>query len=285
MNRFTEAMTSKQVTIDAPGLEHFNIHYNEGGSGPAVIMLHGGGPGASGWSNYYRNIDAFADAGYRVLLMDCPGFNKSDTIVSNVKRPLLNAHAIKALMDALKIDKAHLIGNSLGGVTALTFALEYPQHLDRMVLMGPAGMGHSIMQPSPQEGIKRMIKLYREPSYENFVEMLEVFVYAPSAITDDLRNGRWSNIESRPEHLTNFLKCNELAPIASWDVSSKVKAIKHKTLVTWGRDDRFVPIDNGLRLIHQLQDAQLHVFSRCGHWAQWEHAEAFNRLSIDFLKS
>ncbi len=285
MNRFTEAMTSKQVTIDAPGLEHFNIHYNEGGSGPAVIMLHGGGPGASGWSNYYRNIDAFADAGYRVLLMDCPGFNKSDTIVSNVKRPLLNAHAIKALMDALKIDKAHLIGNSLGGVTALTFALEYPQHLDRMVLMCPAGMGHSIMQPSPQEGIKRMIKLYREPSYENFVEMLEVFVYAPSAITDDLRNGRWSNIESRPEHLTNFLKCNELAPIASWDVSSKVKAIKHKTLVTWGRDDRFVPIDNGLRLIHQLQDAQLHVFSRCGHWAQWEHAEAFNRLSIDFLKS
>ena len=237
MNRFTEAMTSKQVTIDAPGLEHFNIHYNEGGSGPAVIMLHGGGPGASGWSNYYRNIDAFADAGYRVLLMDCPGFNKSDTIVSNVKRPLLNAHAIKALMDALKIDKAHLIGNSLGGVTALTFALEYPQHLDRMVLMGHAGMGHSIMQPSPQEGIKRMIKLYREPSYENFVEMLEVFVYAPSAITDDLRNGRWSNIESRPEHLTNFLKCNELAPIASWDVSSKVKAIKHKTLVTWGRDD------------------------------------------------
>ena len=285
MSKFTEASTSKQLTISATGLENFNIHYNEGGSGPAVIMLHGGGPGASGWSNYYRNIDAFADAGFRVILMDCPGFNKSGEIVSSIKRPLLNAHAIKAVMDALKIEKTHLVGNSLGGVTALTFALEYPQMLERMVLMGPAGMGHSIMQPSPQEGIKRMIKLYREPTYSNFVDMLEVFVYAPAAITDDLRNGRWSNIESHPEHLRNFLKCNELAPIASWDVSVQVKAIKHKTLVTWGRDDRFVPLDNGLKLLQQLQDAQLHIFSQCGHWAQWEHAEAFNRLSIDFLKN
>jgi len=283
MKQHTEAETSRFVTINEAGLENFQLHYNDAGQGEAVVMLHGGGPGASGWSNFYKNVDFFVDAGYRVLLLDCPGFNKSGEIVTEVVRPLLNARAVKGLLDALGIAKAHLVGNSLGGATALHFALEFPERLDRLVLMGPAGMGHSVMQPNPQEGIRHMIKLYREPSYQNFVNMLEVFVFDPSAITEELRQGRWSNIESRPAHLRNFLASTELAPIAGWDVSARAKHIAHKTLVTWGRDDRFVPIDNGLRLIHTLADAQLHVFSRCGHWAQWEHAPAFNELVTRFL--
>jgi len=280
----TEASTSKFATIDEAGLPGFKIHYNEAGSGAAVVMLHGGGPGASGWSNYYRNIDAFVAAGFRVILMDCPGFNKSDEIVSDVQRGLLNARAVKGLLDVLSIERAHLVGNSLGGATALNFALEYPARLDRLVLMGPAGMGHSIIQPNPQEGIKRMMKLYQQPSYAAFEEMLDVFVFDPSALTEELRKGRWANIEARPQHLKNFLASVALAPIPSWDVSARVHAIKHKTLVTWGRDDRFVPLDNGLRLLQSMADAQLHVFPRCGHWAQWEHADAFNRLVIGFLK-
>ncbi len=283
MSEYTEVATSKFVTINEPGLERFKIHYNEAGNGEAVVMLHGGGPGASGWSNFYKNIGHLADAGFRVILLDCPGFNKSGEIVSDVVRPLLNARAVKGVLDTLKIDKAHLVGNSLGGATALHYALEFPERLDRLVLMGPAGMGHSFMQPNPQEGIKHMIKLYREPSYQNFVNMLEVFVFDPSAITEELRKGRWANIESNPAHLKNFLASTELAPIAGWDVSARVKNIAHKTLVTWGRDDRFVPIDSGLKLINSLVDAQLHVFSRCGHWAQWEHADSFNRLVKDFL--
>lgn len=121
MQKFTEAETSQFVTVNAPGLENFRLHFNDAGKGSAVVMLHGGGPGASGWSNFYKNIDAFVAAGFRVLLLDCPGFNKSDEIVSAMVRPLLNAHAVKALLDHLGIDKAHLVGNSLGGATALHF--------------------------------------------------------------------------------------------------------------------------------------------------------------------
>jgi 2-hydroxy-6-oxo-6-phenylhexa-2,4-dienoate hydrolase len=284
MSKYTESGTSKSATINETGLTGFKIHYNEAGSGEAIVMLHGGGPGASGWSNYYKNVEFLADAGFRVILMDCPGFNKSDEIVPNVPRGLLNARAVKGLLDALNIEKAHLVGNSLGGATALNFALEFPKRLSRMILMGPAGMGHSLVQPNPQEGIKRMMKLYSAPSYENFVDMLDVFVFAPSQITDELRKGRWMNIESNPAHLKNFLASVELVSFASWDVSARVKDIPHKTLVIWGRDDRFVPIDNGLKLINFMPDAQLHIFSRCGHWAQWEHSEAFNRLVLNFLK-
>jgi len=285
MNPITEASSSRRITINAEGLENFTLHYNEAGDGPAVIMLHGGGPGASGWSNYYRNIDAFVQAGFRVILLDCPGFNKSDASVSNIVRPLLNAHAIKGLMDQLGIEKTHLVGNSLGGATALHFALQYSERLDRQVLMGPAAVGRSIFQPSPGEGIKRMMKLYQEPSLENFEAMLDVFVYDQRALTDELRQQRWNAIQAQPQHLKNFVTCNQLAPTHTWDVSSRLSQIPHKTLVTWGRDDRFVALDTGLRLLHSLPDAQLHIFSHCGHWAQWEHAEAFNRLAIDFLKN
>ncbi|MBB5421422.1 2-hydroxy-6-oxo-6-phenylhexa-2,4-dienoate hydrolase [Paraburkholderia atlantica] len=281
----TEASTSKFVTINEPGLENFTIHFNDAGHGPSVAMLHGGGPGASGWSNYYRNVDALVNAGFRVLLIDSPGFNKSGEIVSDVPRNLLNARATKGVLDALDIANVHLVGNSMGGASALSFALEYPERLDRMVLMGPGAQGPSILQPQPGEGIKRMFKLYAEPTYENFEAMLEVFVYWPGAITEELRRGRWNNIESNLNHLKNFIASLKLCPVTTWDLSARFPQIAHKTLITWGRDDRFVPLDHGLRMINTLQDARLHILPQCGHWAQWEHADEFNRLVIDFLNN
>jgi 2,6-dioxo-6-phenylhexa-3-enoate hydrolase len=280
----TESSTSKFVTINEPGLENFTIHFNDAGSGPAVVMLHGGGPGASGWSNYYRNIEALVAAGYRVLLIDSPGFNKSGEIVTDIPRNLLNARATKGVLDALGIEQAHLVGNSMGGASALCFALAFPERLARMVLMGPGAQGASILQPQPGEGIKHMFKLYAQPSYANFEAMLDVFVYNPGAITEELRQGRWNNIESNLNHLKNFVESAKLCPVTKWDLSARFPEIAHKTLITWGRDDRFVPIDHGLRMISTMQDARLHIFPKCGHWAQWEHAEAFNRLVIDFLK-
>ena len=285
MNIHTEVETGSFATVNAPGLKDFVLHYNSGGTGETIVMLHGGGPGASGWSNFNRNFDVLCEAGFHVILLDCPGFNKSGEIVPDVARGLMNAHAVKGLLDELNIEKAHLVGNSLGGVSALNFALEYPDRLDRMVLMGTAGMGHSLTQPNPQEGIKKMVKLYQEPSYENFVDMLEVFVYDPSLISEELRQGRWANIEASKAHLDNFLASTKTVPFSAWDVSARVHEIQHKTLVVWGRDDRFVPIDNALKLINFMPDARLHVFSQCGHWAQWEHAEAFNSLVVDFLNS
>ncbi|CAM2169749.1 2-hydroxy-6-ketonona-2,4-dienedioate hydrolase [Paraburkholderia sacchari] len=279
----TEAGTSKFVTINEPGLENFRIHLNEAGSGPAVLMLHGGGPGASGWSNYYRNIEALVGAGFRVLLMDSPGFNKSDEIVPTTPRNFVNARATKGVMDVLGIDKAHLVGNSMGGASALAFALEFPERMDRMVLMGPGAQGPSILQPQPGEGIKRMGRLYAQPTYENFEAMLDVFVYNPSAITEELRQGRWNNVQSNLNHLKNWVESGKLCPSTTWDLSARFHQIPHKTLVTWGRDDRFVPIDHGLRMINTLQDSRLHIFAKCGHWAQWEHADEFNRLVVDFL--
>ncbi len=283
MTGLTESTTSRFSRIQEGGLD-LQLHYNEAGSGEAVIMLHGGGPGASGWSNFNRNFTVFVEQGYRVILLDCPGFNKSDPIKITESRGLVNAHAVKGLMDSLHIDRAHLVGNSLGGASSLTFALEYPERLGKQILMGPAGLGPSMFQALPMEGIKLLVHLYREPTMENLKRMIQVFVYDPSRMTEDLIHGRYDNMMRSPEHLRNFVDSLNLdQSVVMKDLSPRLGEIKADTLVTWGRDDRFVPVDHGLKLLWGLPNAQLHVFSKCGHWAQWEHADAFNRLVLDFL--
>lgn len=279
MTSLTEANTSK--TIRAKNID-LNLHYNEAGSGDTVIMLHGGGPGAAGWSNFSRNVDAFSEH-YRTILLDCPGFNKSDAVVADKPRDVLNAEAVKGLMDELGIEKAHLVGNSMGGATALSFALAYPERLDKLVLMGAGGGGQSLFSPMPLEGIKLLVALYQNPSFELLKKMIQVFVYDPSLMSDELIQGRYENMMRKPEHLENFMKSIANAPKIVTDFSTRMSEVKARTLVIWGRDDRFVPLDHGLKFLWGIPDADLHVFSKCGHWAQWEHAEKFNKLTLSFL--
>jgi pimeloyl-ACP methyl ester carboxylesterase len=280
MSQYTQDNTSHFVQVG-----DLRLHYNDAGSGEVVIMLHGSGAGATGWANFHRNVDAFVEAGYRVILLDCPGFGKSAPILTAEPRFVVNARYTKGLMDALDIDRAHLIGNSMGGGSALAFAVEFPERLNKLILMGAGGVGKtSLFTPLPMEGIKLLFQVYREPTLDNLKKMLNVFVYDPSALTEELIQLRLNSILANPLHLENFLKSVELSQFNFGDFSADLPNIKNKTLITWGRDDRFVPIDWSLKLLNGIPDSRLHVFSQCGHWAQWEHAEAFNRLVIDFLK-
>ena len=280
MSKFTSENTSKFADT-----KEWRIHYNEAGSGDAVIMIHGSGAGATGWANFHRNVDSFVDAGYRVILMDCPGFGQSDPVVTDEPRFVLNGRAIAALMDSLGLDKAHLVGNSMGGGSALALATSQPERVDKLILMGSGGVGRtSIFTPLPMEGIKLLFNVYREPTMENLRKMLDVFVYDPSALTEELIQLRHQSILANPTHLSNYLESVKLTGMNMGDFSSQLQDIASPTLITWGRDDRFVPIDWGLKMLNSIPNSQLHVFSQCGHWAQWEHADVFNRLVIDFLR-
>lgn len=281
----SETETSRYVEItDGDEFNAFRIHYHDAGEGPVVIMLHGGGPGASGWSNFVRNIGPFTEAGFRVLLIDQPGYAKSGEIVSGTQRGLLNARAVKVVMDALDIETAHFVGNSMGGFATLTFAVEYPDRIGRMVLLGPGGLGPSILQPNPQEGIRLMFRAVDDPTDENIDVMLNALVYDPSQITPALREHRHNAVRSNMQHMENVKKSFALSPFAHFDIRPRLGEAKAPALVIWGRDDRFVPLDNGLQLLTLLPDADLHVFQRCGHSAQYEHADKFNGLAIPFFR-
>ena len=119
MTTLTEAGTSKFARIKEGGLD-LQTHYNDMGSGEVVVMMHGSGPGASGWSNFHRNVDAFVNAGYRVLLVDSPGWNKSDPIlVSTGYRSDVNAAAVKGLMDRWLADRNLVTREEFDAVRAM----------------------------------------------------------------------------------------------------------------------------------------------------------------------
>ncbi len=283
VSAYTEASTSRFAQINEGDLA-LQLHYNDVGSGSeTVVMLHGSGPGASGWANFNSNIEPLVAAGYQVILMDCPGWGKSDPIVSVNSRSELNARALKGLLDVLDLDRVHIIGNSMGGHSTVAFALANPQRVGKLVLMGGGTGGPSAFVPQPTEGIKLIGALYRDPTIENLKKMMNVFVFDASSITEELFQTRLENILARRDHLENFVKSSALNPKQFPDVSHRLHEITAQTLIVWGREDRFVPVDTGLRLLAGLPNAQLHVFNRCGHWAQWEHAETFNRMVLDFL--
>jgi 2-hydroxy-6-oxonona-2,4-dienedioate hydrolase len=279
----TEAATSKFIRIEEGELDA-QIHYNDTGEGKeTVVMLHGSGPGATGWANFHRNVDAFAAAGYRVVLMDCLGWGKSDPVVCTGSRSDLNARTLKALLDGLNLDKVHIVGNSMGGHSAVAFALSNPTRVGKLILMGGGTGGPSQFVPMPTEGIKLLQGLYREPTIDNLKKMMNVFVFDASSLTEELFQARLDNMLARKDHLENFVKSLAANPKQFPDQGPRLGEISAPTLVIWGRDDRFVPMDVGLRLIWGMPNAEMHIFNRCGHWAQWEHADKFNRMVLDFL--
>ncbi|HEY7065500.1 MAG TPA: alpha/beta fold hydrolase [Chloroflexota bacterium] len=269
----TEEGTSRYRTVDG-----VKVHYNEAGSGAPVVMLHGGGPGASGWSNFGTNFGPLAEQ-FRVILMDLPGFGKSDSVVVTGPRAAYNARILSGLLKQLDVPKAHLIGNSLGGATSAKTAIDFPDQVDKLVLMGAAGGGVSYFVPPPPEGIKLLNDVFNNPTREGMERMIRVFVYDSSFLTPELLEQRFRATVDNPGHL----EARKKSTAGIEDLSAELSKIKAKTLLIWGRDDRFVPLDHGLSALWRIPDAQLHVYSKCGHWAQYEKSAEFNRLVTDFL--
>jgi 4,5:9,10-diseco-3-hydroxy-5,9,17-trioxoandrosta-1(10),2-diene-4-oate hydrolase len=263
-----------------------HLHYGEAGSHQAmpVVMLHGGGPGASGMSNFGENLPAFAEH-FRTLVVDQPGYGKSDKPEVKGNYFTFAAEAVKNLLDELGIQTAHLVGNSLGGGTAVRFALSYPERAGRLVLMGPGGLSLNVFAPDPTEGVKRLGKFSVEPTRENLEAFLRVMVYDQKLITPELIDERFA-LASTPESLTATRAMGMSFSGADFELGMmwrEVYKLRQPVLLIWGREDRVNPIDGALVALKTIPRAQLHVFGQCGHWAQVEKFDEFNKLTIDFL--
>ena len=268
------------------------LHYHEAGpvsgiaNGDPVVLLHGGGPGASAWSNFGRNLPVFAGR-FRTLMMDQPGFGKSDKPPVTGSYFTFSADALAALLDELGIERVHLVGNSLGGGTAVRFALNHPDRAGRLVLMGPGGLSLNVFSPDPTEGVKRLMEFAAPPgpTPEKLATFLRTLVFDQRLVTDELIDERFA-AASDPE---------ALAAMASMGASffqhadegmlwREAHALRQRVLLIWGREDRVNPLDGALVALKIIRRAQLHVFGGCGHWAQLEKFDEFNRLAIEFLE-
>jgi 4,5:9,10-diseco-3-hydroxy-5,9,17-trioxoandrosta-1(10),2-diene-4-oate hydrolase len=280
-------MTTTNLTERTVTVEGEPIFYAEAGQGPAVVMLHGGGPGASGVSNYSRNIDALAQ-NFRVIVPDMPGYGRSTKKPDHTDTYRYIANMIRGLLDQLGIDTAHLVGNSLGGAAALMLALDTPHRVDRLVLMGPAGIGTT--RGLPTAGMNSLLSYYTGgdgPSRDKLATFIRTYlVYDSSAVSDELIDLRYqASID--PEVVSNPILRRPSQPQAIWRMDltrdKRLKHLENPTLVLWGKDDKVNKPSGGTTLLNTMPNAELVMTSQTGHWMQWERAELFNQLVRDFL--
>jgi 4,5:9,10-diseco-3-hydroxy-5,9,17-trioxoandrosta-1(10),2-diene-4-oate hydrolase len=280
------ALTEHTVTVAGKP-----IFVAEAGGGTPVVMLHGGGPGASGVSNYSRNIDALAQH-FRVIVPDMPGYGRSAKGVDQSDPFGYLADMIRALLDELSIGTASLVGNSYGGAAALRLALDAPQRVDKLVLMGPGGIGTT--RGLPTAGLKSLLSYYggNGPSRDK----LEAFirnhlVYEGASVPDSLIDTRYA-ASIDPEVVADpplRRPSGPSAPRTLWRMDltrdKRLAQLATPTLVLWGRDDKVNRPSGGPMLVNLMPNADLIMTSRTGHWLQWERSELFNRIAIEFLST
>jgi pimeloyl-ACP methyl ester carboxylesterase len=261
--------------IDAGGIE---TSYLEAGSGETVLMLHGSGPGVSALANWQHNIPTLAQR-FHVLAPDIVGFGTTERPEDIVYSLRTWTDHVWAFMDARGIEKVRVVGNSLGGRIALQMATDQPDRIAKMVLMGAPGVGMT-----PTEGLAAL-RAY-EPSHDAMRELLRnYFAVDPAMITDDLVKIRYeaSIADGAYEAYRAMFFDPRHAGTELGITEKEVRAIATPTLLIHGREDKVVPLQVSVTMLGLLPNADLHVFSSCGHWTQIERADEFSAVVSDYL--
>ncbi|GGF14196.1 alpha/beta fold hydrolase [Williamsia phyllosphaerae] len=274
--------TARELTTD-----NGVLRYHEAGEGPPLILLHGSGPGVTGWRNYRGNLGTFADH-HHCYVLEFPGFGVSDAWGG---MPVLDAgKSVNVFMKALGIESAAFIGNSMGGVVGVNLAIRKPALVSKLVTIG--GVGANLFSPQPTEGLQLLQEFADAPDKDKLVRWLRGMVFDKALVTDELIAERWE-AANNPDALETgrsmygsaafemqqqFMASSDTPPY--WSMLHKVAC---PTLLTWGRDDRVSPPDMALLPMRTIPDAELHVFPRCGHWVMIEAKAAFESAVLAFL--
>ncbi|MEC9341256.1 MAG: alpha/beta hydrolase [Pseudomonadota bacterium] len=261
--------------IDAGGI---NTNYHDIGDGFPTVLIHGSGPGVSAFSNWRLAFPVLSKT-VRVIAPDMAGFGYTDRpegIEYNLDTWV--KHLID-LVDAMKLDKVNLVGNSFGGALTIAFSIRYPERVNRIVLMGAAGVSFELT-----DGLD--FAWGYTPSFENMRKMLDLFAYDRSLVTDDLARMRYeaSLREGVQESYASMFPAprqNGIDALASDETD--IAKIQAPALIIHGREDRILPYSNSVRLFELIPNSQLHLFGKCGHWTQIEHATRFSKLLTDFF--
>ena len=263
------------ATADANGIK---TNYLEAGKGDPVVLIHGSGPGVTSYANWRVVLPALAE-NFRVLAPDMVGFGFSER-PANIQYGVQTwADQVVGLMDTLELPTAHMVGNSFGGAIALRIATQHPDRVGKLVLMGSMGVPFPIT-----EGLERVWGY--EPSFENMRKVLDVFAYSRDLVNDELAEVRYRG-SIQPGFQESFAAMFP-APRQRWveamcTPEDDIRRLPHRTLIVHGREDQVIPVQTSLRLMELIDNADLSVFSHCGHWSMIERTQDFNRSVNEFF--
>lgn len=271
-----EANPEMGNSLDAGGIR---TNYLDAGNGTPVLLIHGSGPGVTGYANWRLLLPRLAEAGYRAIAPDIVGFGYTER-PADFDYSLGNwLEFLKRFMDALGIGQAHFIGNSFGGALALALATSEPARVGKLVLMGAAGLEFPLTP-----GLDAVWGY--QPSEDAMRGLMQQFAFNQTLVSDDIVRSRYQ-ASIRPGYQESFAQLfpaprqRHIQRLATPEAA--LMELSHHTLIVHGREDAIVPLDCSLRLHQLIRRSELHVFGECGHWTQVEKHQAFGELVLSFF--
>ena len=263
----------------------YRIHYlderaaGETAAAPVVVFLHGSGPGASGYSNFKGNYPVLVQAGYRCVIPDLIGYGFSDK-PTDVDHPLsFFVECVKQALDCAGVERCTVVGNSLGGAIALGLALEYPQLVEKLVLMAPGGLSE-LSQYQQMPGMQNMFKVFGSGEPVTAAVMKDLFagslMHDPKFATDELVAERLQIMQIMNGHVMATMK----VPV----LTDRLPELDCPVLGFWGLEEKMMPENGIMALARNIRHLRLVLVSECGHWVMVEHQDMFNRTCLDFIR-
>lgn len=258
----------------------YRMHYIDEGSGDVVVFLHGSGPGASGHSNFKGNYPYLVEAGYRCLVPDLVGYGFSDK-PDDVDHPLsFFVECVKQILDCAGVERCTLIGNSLGGAIAIGLTLDYPELVDKLILMAPGGLSE-LPEYQAMPGMQKVFQVFGSGEPVTHEVMKDLFAFGlmhnPEFATDELVAERLQIMQIMNGHVMATMQ----VPV----LTERLNEIKCPVLGFWGMDERMMPENGIMALAKNVQTLRLVLVTQCGHWVMVEHEDMFNRSCLDFLNN
>ncbi|NMH99540.1 alpha/beta fold hydrolase [Pseudonocardia acidicola] len=251
----------------------------EAGAGEPLVLMHGTGGHLEA---YAHNIVPLSQH-FRVIAYEYPGHGYTTHATRDLELPDYVAH-LDGLLDALGIEKAHLSGESLGGWLAIKYAAAHPERTGRVVLNTPGG---TMATPEVMERIRSLSQAAADdPSEERIRARLEWLMADPSSVTDELVDIRRA-IYARPGFAGSMrhILCLQDPQIRARNLvtDAELAAVVAPAMVVWTSDDPSGPAAAGMDMAAKMPNARFEVIKDAGHWPQWEQAEVFNALALEFL--
>lgn len=260
-----------------------HVRYFQAGEGPSVVLFHGLGDAAIAW---HDNVGPLAQR-FATVVPDLPGHGHSHPAPWRRFTVERCAEWVLAFLDALGLEEACLVGNSIGGYLAASAALKHPTRIRRLVLENSAGLGKEIATFLRLMSLPLLGEFLARPTMGNLRSVMRICLYDPSVVSEEFLQALHREM-SRPGNKAAMLRMLRsgvtlLGMKGSNILLDRLREMEVPTLVIWGRQDAVLPVAHAHRAVARLPNATLHVFEQCGHLPHMEHRDEFNRLLLEFL--
>ncbi|MBX7059220.1 MAG: alpha/beta fold hydrolase [Leptospirales bacterium] len=261
-------------------------YWSKGRRGAPVLLIHGIGGYVESWTPTFEALALH----HRVLAVDLPGHGRTDKPLDLPYTIEYLAGFVAEFMDALKLRKAHIVGHSLGGAISTRLTLRHPHLVDRLALVGSAGLGKEGSIFLRLATIPGLGELFTRPSLAGSRTAIRMGMHEGTTITEEMIQIDFA-MNSIPGAQQAFLRTLRANVQLSGQKESmyvpnteELPTIRRPLLAIWGKQDHVIPADHASVVAKALPGAKLHLMDRCGHLPMFEHTEEFNRTLLAFLE-